>query len=106
MQTIRVGQLIPGMILAQDVLIPRTGVTLLPMNTVLTMEMIRRISSFHIDEVYIKEPERSDKEKNEEILVPVMASHEKSVAALKESLRTFARIALRKKPSMVWLVIC
>ena len=25
MQTIRVGQLVPGMILAQDVLIPRTG---------------------------------------------------------------------------------
>lgn len=92
MQTIRVGQLVPGMILAQDVLIPRTGVTLLPMNTVLTMEMIRRINSFSIDEVYIKVPERSDKEKNEEILAPVMAeTHEKSVAAVERVITNFRK---------------
>ncbi|NLM37650.1 MAG: HD-GYP domain-containing protein, partial [Firmicutes bacterium] len=92
MQTIRVGQLVPGMILAQDVLIPRTGVTLLPMNTVLTMEMIRRIGSFNIDEVFIKEPQISDKEKNEEILAPVMAeSHEKSVAAVERVITNFRK---------------
>ena len=91
-QTIRVGQLVPGMILAQDVLIPRTGVTLLPMNTVLTMEMIRRIASFNIEEVYIKVPERSDKEKNEEILAPVMAeTHEKSVAAVEKVITNFRK---------------
>lgn len=98
MQRIRVGSLVPGMILAQDVLIPRTGVTLLPMNTVLTMEMIRRIGSFNIDEVYIKVPERSNKEKNEEILAPVMAeTHEKSVAAVEQVITNFRKDSLTQE---------
>lgn len=91
-QTIKVDQLVPGMILAQDVLIPRTGVTLLPMKTVLTMEMIRRIRSFNIEEIYIKVPEKTDKEKNEEILAPVMAeTHEKSVAAVERFITNFRK---------------
>ena len=73
MKAVKVDKLIPGMVLAQDVLISRTGVTLIPVNTLLTVEMIRRIASFNIDEVYISEPRKSNKEKDEEILAPVMA---------------------------------
>jgi len=78
------------MVLAQDILIPRTGVTLLPSSTTLTMEMIRRIGHFNIEEVYIDTPEKSDKEKNEEILAPVMAeTHEKSVAVVEKIITNF-----------------
>lgn len=87
---IKVDQLTPGMVLAQDVLIPRTGVTLLPSSTTLTMEMIRRIGHFNIDEVYIAPMEKSDKEKNEEILAPVMAeTHEKSVAVVEQLITNY-----------------
>lgn len=87
---IKVEQLTPGMVLAQDVLIPRTGVTLLPSSTTLTMEMIRRIGHFNIDEVYIAPMEKSDKEKNEEILAPVMAeTHEKSVAVVEQLITNY-----------------
>lgn len=85
MKAVKVDKLIPGMVLAQDVLISRTGVTLIPVNTLLTVEMIRRIASFNIDEVYISEPRKSNKEKDEEILAPVMAqTHHHAVAAVED----------------------
>ncbi|HHT48383.1 MAG TPA: HD-GYP domain-containing protein [Firmicutes bacterium] len=90
MYRIKVDQLTPGMVLAQDVLIPRTGVTLLPSSTLLTMEMIRRIGHFNIEEVYISVSEKSDKEKSEEILAPVMAeTHQKSVAVVEKFITNF-----------------
>lgn len=90
MRATKIDQLLPGMVLAQDVLIPRTGVTLLAVNTKLTMEMIRRIGHFGIDTVYVTAPEKSDKEKNEEILAPVMAeTHDKSVAVVEKYITTY-----------------
>ena len=90
MHATKVDQLIPGMVLAQDVLIPRTGVTLLSVNTKLTVEMIRRIGYFDINTVYVAAQEKSDKEKNEEILAPVMAeTHDKSVAAVENFITNY-----------------
>ncbi len=85
MKAVKVDKLVPGMILAQDVLIPRTAVTLLPSNAVLTVEMIRRIASFNINEVFIAELQKSEEEKAEERLAPVMAqAHENAVNAVRE----------------------
>lgn len=83
MKSVKVDKLIPGMVLAQDVLISRTGVTLLPANTVLTLEMIRRVTSFNINEVFIADPQKSEEEKVEEMLAPVMAqAHQNAVDAV------------------------
>ena len=85
MKAVKVDKLIPGMVLAQDVLVPSTGVTLLPSNAVLTLEMIRRITSFNISVVFIADPQKSEEEKTEEILAPAMAqAHENVVAAVRD----------------------
>ena len=94
MKLIKVKNLVPGMMLAQDVLIPGTGVILLSENTALTVEMIRRITSFNIEEVLITEGQKSSEEKDEEILVPIMVkSHQRAIEVVEDIITNYGEYA-------------
>ncbi len=94
MKAIKVKNLVPGMVLSQDVLIPGTGVILLSENTVLNVEMIRRITSFNIEEVLITEGLKSSEEKDEEILAPIMAkSHQRAIEVVEDIITNYGEYA-------------
>lgn len=75
MRTIKVLNLVPGMVLGQDILFPQTGATLVSAGTKLTVELIRRIEAFGIKEVMIAQSDKSRQEVKEEELIPVMTEY-------------------------------
>ncbi|HHU52283.1 MAG TPA: HD domain-containing protein [Firmicutes bacterium] len=75
MRTIKTTNLVPGMVLGQDVLFPRTGATLVSAGTKLTFDLIRRIESFGIREVIIMQSGKTQQEAKEEELLPVFTEY-------------------------------
>lgn len=75
MRTIKTFNLVPGMVLGQDILFPRTGATLVSAGTKLTFELIRRIESFDIKEVIVTQSGKTRQEAKEEELLPVFTEY-------------------------------
>lgn len=84
MRTLKVINLVPGMILGQDVLLPKSGATLLAANTILSDEMIRRIEAFQIREVVIKDTVSTEEEEESKLLPILSKQHHQAIAAVEE----------------------
>ena len=59
MKRIKTTQLVPGMRLAEDIILPKTNVTLIGAGTELSIEAIRRIENLGIEAVGIDETKRT-----------------------------------------------
>lgn len=84
MRTIKAINLVPGMILGQDVLLPQSDATLLAVNTILSDEMIRRIEAFQIREVVIKDMVSTEEEKESKLLPILGKQHHQAITAAEE----------------------
>lgn len=79
MKSVQVSVLVPGMILAKDI-IQSNGILLLNKDTVLTAELITKLKFWGFSEVEIEEPPISLKDEEEAALAPqIAAAHERVV---------------------------
>ncbi|HHU81909.1 MAG TPA: HD domain-containing protein [Firmicutes bacterium] len=85
MKRIKTTQLVPGMRLAEDIILPKTNVTLIGAGTELSIEAIRRIENLGIEAVGIDETKEDSKDETERQLIPILAeNHERAITAVEE----------------------
>lgn len=98
MKRIRTTQLVPGMRLAEDIILPKTTVTLIGIGTELSVEMIRRIESLGIESVGIDETQSNTKDETEQQLIPILTrNHERVVTAVEELINSSGKQPLEEQ---------
>lgn len=85
MKSVQVSVLVPGMILAKDVL-QSNGILLLNKDTVLTAELITKLKFWGFTEVEIEEPPISLKDQQEAALAPQIAAAHERVVGITENI--------------------
>ena len=88
MKRVKTTQLVPGMRLAEDIILPKTTVTLIGAGTELSIEMIRRIESLRLESVGIDETQAHSRDETERQLLPVLArNHKRMIIAAEELIK-------------------
>ncbi|MGE5605462.1 MAG: HD-GYP domain-containing protein [Bacteroidota bacterium] len=85
MKLVQVSVLVPGMILAKDVL-QSNGILLLNKDTVLTAELITKLKFWGFSEVEVEEPPLSLKDQQEAALAPQIAAAHERVVGITENM--------------------
>src|SRR5690606_36773777 len=88
LKRVKTTQLVPGMRLAEDIILPKTTVTLIGAGTELSIEMIRRIESLGLESVGIDETQAHSRDETERQLLPVPArNHKRMIIAAEELIK-------------------
>src|SRR5690554_1253878 len=84
--------------LAEDIILPKTTVTLIGIGTELSVEMIRRIESLGIESVGIDETQSNTKDETEQQLIPILTrNHERVVTAVEELINSSGKQPLEEQ---------